>query len=367
MSFYFYGMVIKAPQVEKILKNPVAAAKLANLVYVTDNKLTIKRHRHGRGFYYTQNGEKIVDRKSIKRFKSLVIPPAWNDVKITHLENGHLQVVGRDEKNRKQYRYHPSWSEIKNKTKFFKMIAFGNSLPSIREQVSKDLQLKVMTKRKCLALVLRLMEETHIRVGNDYYAKKNKTYGLSTMRTKHLDVLDQGLKFEFVGKKGKKHAVEVKNKKLRKLVMQCEEIPGWELFQYYDENGNHHSIDSGMVNDYIHELSGDQFSAKDFRTWAASKLFFEHLYNVGMPKTKKELKTNILRAYDAAAEGLGNTRSVCKQYYVHPIIPEMYEDGSIEFYLKKLNHDTHIKTIPNFSPTETVMLQMLSQYKVILD
>jgi DNA topoisomerase-1 len=155
-------MVIKAPQVKKILEDPIKAAELANLVYITDNKLTIKRHRHGRGFYYTQDGEKIVDPSAIKRFKALVIPPAWNDVRITHLKNGHLQVVGRDEKNRKQYRYHPHWSQLRNKTKFFKMMAFGNVLPQIRKQIDADLRLKRMSKRKCLALVLRLMEETHI-------------------------------------------------------------------------------------------------------------------------------------------------------------------------------------------------------------
>ncbi|QNJ98917.1 DNA topoisomerase IB [Constantimarinum furrinae] len=360
-------MVIHAPQVKKILDNPVEAAKMANLIYITEKKLTIKRHRHGRGFYYTRNKEKIKSKTDLKRIKSLVIPPAWEDVRITHLKNGHLQVVGRDEKNRKQYQYHPAWSEIKNKTKYFKMTAFGAVLPKIRSQIEADLKLKTMTKRKCLALVLRLMEETHIRIGNAYYAKKNKTYGLSTMRMKHLDVLKHKIKFEFVGKKGKKHAVEVKDKKLRKLVMQCEEIPGWELFQYYDENGKHHSIDSGMVNDYIQEISGEHFSAKDFRTWAASKLFFEYLYEAGIPKTKKELKSNILSAYDAAASGLGNTRAVCRKYYVHPILPQKYEDGSIEFYLKKLNHESDIETIPHFSRTETVLLQLLKQYKITLD
>jgi DNA topoisomerase I len=360
-------MTLKDKQVTKILKNPVEAAKLANLIYITDNKLTIKRHKYGRGFYYTKNGEKVVSKKSIERFKNLAIPPAWKDVKITHLHNGHLQVVGRDEKNRKQYRYHPSWSEIKNKTKFFKMTAFGNALPNMRAKVEKDLTLKTMSKRKCLALVLKLMEETHIRIGNEYYAKKNKTYGLSTMRTRHLDLSNQKIQFEFVGKKGKKHSVALRDELLRRLVMQCKEIPGWELFQYYDENGNHHSIDSGMVNDYIHELSGDLFSAKDFRTWAASKLFFEYLYEVGMPARKKDLKSNILSAYDKAADGLGNTRAVCREYYVHPILPEKYTDGSIEYYLKKLNHPEYIEYTPHFSPTETVLLQMLSQYEIVLD
>ena len=358
-------MIIKAPQIKKILKNPIKAAELANLIYVTENKLTIKRHRHGRGYYYTQNGDKIVDKKSLKRFKSLVIPPAWNDVYITHLKNGHLQVVGRDDKNRKQYRYHPHWSQIRNKTKFFKMAAFGNVLPLLRKQIDTDLRLKKMTKRKCLALVIRLMEETHIRVGNEYYANKNKTYGLSTMRTKHVDVLKDDIKFEFVGKKGKKHAITLEDNKLSKLVLQCEEIPGWELFQYYDENGKHHNIDSGMVNDYIHEISGDLFSAKDFRTWAASKIFFETLYDLGIAETKKETDKNILKAYDAAAEGLGNTRTVCKQYYVHPILVESYKNGSIQKYFEDL--DDHKIENKELSDSEEVLLKILKSYSIDLN
>ena len=358
-------MVIKAPQVKKILEDPIKAAELANLVYITDNKLTIKRHRHGRGFYYTQDGEKIVDPSAIKRFKALVIPPAWNDVRITHLKNGHLQVVGRDEKNRKQYRYHPHWSQLRNKTKFFKMMAFGNVLPQIRKQIDADLRLKRMSKRKCLALVLRLMEETHIRIGNDYYAEKNKTYGLSTMRTRHMDVLNNKIKFEFVGKKGKQHSVSVKNKRLRKLIMQCEEIPGWELFKYYDESGKHHAIDSGMVNDYIHELSGDHFSAKDFRTWAASKVFFEVLYNIGPADTKKERKSNILQALDTTAKALGNTRAVCRKYYVHPVLAEKYKEGVLTPFFDQL--DTLNDPEDYLSPTETVLLHVLSEYKVVLE
>lgn len=357
-------MNLKAPQVKKILKNPVKAAELANLIYVTENKLTIKRHRHGRGFYYTHEEEKIVDKNAIKRFKSLIIPPAWNDVRITPLLNAHLQVVGRDDKNRKQYQYHPHWSQIRNKTKFFKMAAFGNALPLLRKQIAKDLRLPTMTKRKCLALVISLMEETHIRIGNHYYAQKNKTYGLSTMRTRHIDIEKNEIIFNFTGKKGKKHAISLQNKKLQNLVMQCEEIPGWELFQYYDEKGKHHSIDSGMVNDYIHEISGDLFSAKDFRTWAASKIFFECLYDLGIAETKKEQAKNILTAYDAAAEGLGNTRTVCKKYYVHPVLVEKYEDGSIQPFFEKLDQpDT---TTPLLSPTEDVLLQLISDYRIVL-
>jgi DNA topoisomerase-1 len=357
-------MLLKPPQVKKILEDPIKAAELANLVYVTDNKLTIKRHKHGRGFYYTRNGEKIVDKKSITRFKSLVIPPAWQDVRITHLKNGHLQVVGRDDKNRKQYRYHPDWSKIRNQTKFFKMASFGTILPQMRAQIEKDLTLKRMGKRKCLALVLRLMEETHIRIGNDYYAKKNRTYGLSTLRTKHLKVADGGIRFKFTGKKGKKHEVPVEDKKLQKLVLQCEDIPGWELFQYYDENGNHHTIDSGMVNDYIQELSGDLFSAKDFRTWAASKLFFEELYHLGNADTKKERQKNIIKAYDKAAQGLGNTRAICKKYYVHPVLCEKYEDGSMTRYFQKLETDPPEDL--HLSHTESVLLLILKEFEITL-
>ena len=273
-------------------------------------------------------------------------------------------MVGRDEKNRKQYRYHPHWSQIRNKTKFFKMRAFGKALPKIRKQIEKDLKLPKMTKRKCLAIVLHLMEETHIRIGNSYYAETNKTYGLSTMRTKHLKVMENELLFHFTGKKGKKHSIPVKDKKLQELVLQCEEIPGWELFQYYDEDGNHHSIDSGMVNDYIHEISGDIFSAKDFRTWAGSKIFFETLHNIGIEKDKKQNKKNILTAFDAAAKGLGNTRTVCREYYVHPVLVEKYEDSSILPYFEKLN--THKKTPKLLSTTETVLLDLLNEYEVTL-
>lgn len=355
-------MTLTAAQVNLILENPIEAARLANLVYITQNKLTIKRHRHGRGFYYTRKGEKIVDGNSLKRFKSLVIPPAWEDVHITHLENGHLQVVGFDDKKRKQYRYHPKWSLIRNRTKFFKMAAFGNALSQIRKQIEIDLSLKRMGKRKCLALILKLMEETHIRIGNDYYAQKNKSYGLTTLRNKHLDVYKNKVKFNFIGKKGKEHSITLKNKKLQRLVLQCHEIPGWELFQYYDHDGNHHSIDSGMVNDYIHEISGDLFSAKDFRTWAGSKIFFETLYHLGPANTSTEINKNILIAYDATSEGLGNTRTVCKKYYVHPILPSKYEDGSLDVYFEKLNNIT--ETLPHLSSSEEVLLELLSQYKV---
>jgi len=356
-------MTLDAEAVHSINDNPQDAASLANLIYLSENELSIIRKRHGKGFSYQRNGEKISDDRHLERIKSLVIPPAWENVRIAHLHNGHLQVIGRDEKNRKQYLYHPTWSNLRNQTKFFKMTEFGKILPKIRETVEKDLDLPTMSQRKVLALIIRLMEETHIRIGNAYYAKNNKTYGLSTLRTRHVKTSKTNVKFEFVGKKGKEHSITVKNKKLVKLVNQCEEIPGWELFKFINEDGAKQSIDSGMVNEYIHEISGDKFSAKDFRTWAASKIFFETLYEEGYTEDDKENKKNIISAFDAAAAGLGNTRAVCRSYYVHPNIVENYETGAINPFFKKVK-DNASKNYATLSGTEKVMLRMIAGYEI---
>ncbi len=317
----------------------------------------------GRGFTYKEDGKKVKDKDTLDRINKLVIPPGWKNVRICKLPKGHLQAVGRDEKGRKQYIYHPLWSKIRNQTKFFKMSSFGKTLPKIRKRVEEDIDASSMNRKKVLALVIRLMEETHIRIGNAYYAKENKTYGLSTLRTRHVKTSRNKIKFEFVGKKGKEHSVTLENKKLIKLVNQCEELPGWELFKFYDESGNKQAIDSGMINEYIHEISGKQFSAKDFRTWSASKIFFETLYETGYTEDEKENKKNILTAFDAAATGLGNTRTVCRQYYVHPVLVESYESGEIVPYFKKVKN-TNEKNYASLSGPEKVMLEMISTYEI---
>ncbi|WP_417886714.1 DNA topoisomerase IB [Zunongwangia sp.] len=340
-------MSLSSEDINTIIDSPSKAAEMANLIYVSEKNLCISR------------------KKELKRIKELVIPPAWSNVKISILKNGHLQVVGRDEKNRKQYLYHPLWSKIKNETKFFKMSAFGKILPKIRKQVDRDLESTEMNKKKVLALIIRLMEETHIRIGNDYYAQKNKTYGLSTFRSRHVKTYEDELKFEFVGKKNVEHSVSIKNKKLIKLINQCEEIPGWELFKFYDENGEKHTIDSGMINDYIHEISGELFSTKDFRTWSASKIFFETLIELGYIEDEKENKKTILTAYDTAASGLGNTRAVCRSYYVHPEIVNSYEDGSIVPYFSKVKNEER-KDYTKLSETEKVMLSLIEEYEIEL-
>lgn len=356
-------MTISPEEVDTLINDPLQTAELTNLVYVSENHLSIERKKIGRGFCYFKKNEKITDKNTLKRIKELVIPPAWKNVRISRLKNGHLQVVGRDEKGRKQYMYHPQWNKIRNQTKFFKMAAFGKALPKIRKQVDKDLDEPELTRRKVLALVIRLMEETHIRIGNSYYAKENKTYGLSTFRTRHVKNYKNNVKFEFIGKKGKEHSVTVKNKKLIKLINQCEEIPGWELFKFFDENGQKQVLESGMVNEYIQEISGDLFSAKDFRTWSATKIFFETLKDLGYTEDEKDNKRNLLEALDATAAGLGNTRAVCRSYYVHPRVMESYETGEIVPYFKKVKKNEK-KNYAALSETEKVILKMIEDYEI---
>ncbi|MDY7394982.1 DNA topoisomerase IB [Aureibaculum sp. 2210JD6-5] len=346
--------------IKKLLKNPEKIIKDYNLIYVKDKDFPIIRKKWGKGFTYSYNGKTLKDRNELKRIKSLVIPPMWNEVKITHLKSGHLQAMGRDAKQRKQYKYHPKWIKIRNQTKFYKMSAFGKQLPLIRKQVDADLDQKGWPKSKVIALVIRLMEETHIRIGNEQYAKRNKSYGLSTLRKRHVEVNKSKLKFEFVGKKGKEHSVTVRNKKLIKLVSRCEEIPGWELFKYYDENGEKQSVESSMVNEYLHKISGEFFSAKDFRTWAASVIFFETLMELEKPSTDKQRNKNILAGIDAVAQQLGNTRNVCRKYYVHPMLVSAYEKETLATYFELAQNK--FKNEDYLTASEKAILQLINNY-----
>ena len=357
-------MNLSSEEVEILIRNPDKAAKKAHLVYTSEEELCIIRKKKGESFEYLKNGKTLSDPQELERIKKLVIPPAWEEVKICTVAHAHLQVVGRDAKNRKQYLYHPHWSELRNETKFFKLAAFGKILPKIRAKVDRDLDLPGMPQQKVLALIIRLMEETHIRIGNDCYARRNKSYGLSTLRSRHVKISRGKVKFDFIGKKGKEHSVSIRNKKLIKLVNQCEEIPGWEVFKYYDDAGQKQSIDSGMVNDYIHQCSGEMYSAKDFRTWSATKIFFEYLREEGFTDDEKANKKNILKAYDATAAALNNTRSVCRDYYVHPKLVKLYETGGIVPYFDKVVRKKKAK--PFLSQTEEVLLEMIQNYEIVL-
>ena len=346
----------------QILLEPEKVIEEFDLVYIYPEQLQIRREKKGEKFIYLKLKSIIKTKKVLKRIQTLVIPPAWQKVKISHIENGHLQAVGRDAKNRRQYKYHPKWNEIRNQTKFFKQLYFAYHLPKIRAQVDKDLDQDNWTQTKVLALIIRLLEETHIRVGNDQYAKRNETYGLTTLRSRHVKTYKDKIKFEFVGKKGKEHSVTLRNKKLTKLIMQCEEIPGWDLFKYYDTDGDKHQINSSMLNDYLKSITGSVFTAKDFRTWSASKIAFETLLHCDATIDEEQKKKNILNSYDQAAKALGNTRAVCKKYYVHPAIIEAYQDDSIKPFFKM---SQSVVDDDYLNHNEKALIKLLEAYKPI--
>ncbi len=345
---------------DQFWKSPEASIANFNLAYTTDDQLKIFRLGSIDAFKYQYDGNLVKDPETITRIEALVIPPAWQEVKISILEKGHLQAVGRDVKKRKQYRYHPQWSKLRNQTKFFRLKNFGEKLPDIRKQVEKDLIRKKWDRKKVLALVIKLMDETHIRVGNEQYAKRNKTYGLVTLRKKHVDIYKDKIKFHFVGKRGKSHKITVRNKKLISLVNKCEEIPGWELFHYFDENGEKQCIDSGMVNSYLQEISLADFTAKDFRTWAASLVFFETLLGIGITTDEKKQKASIAAGYKAASKALGNTPNVCKKYYVHPHITASFINGSIQPYFEAAINKKSNNSF--FTLAEENLLELIEKY-----
>lgn len=333
------ALVLNLPKkkIEKIIADPEQTAKAVNLVYVHDTAPGITRQKEGTGFSYFFNEKKLTDEISINRIKSLVIPPAWENVWICALENGHLQATGTDVKLRKQYRYHPAWNALRNHTKFYRLLSFGHALPAIRLQLEKDLAARELNRTKVLATVVALMERTNIRVGNNVYEKLYGSFGLTTLKDKHVEIIGGKLKFSFTGKKGIQHNITLKNKKLANIVQKCRDIPGKELFQFYDADGTRHSIDSGMVNEYIKEISGSDFTAKDFRTWSGTVNAFLAFREIGFADTETAAKKNIVQALDKVAEHLGNTRTVCKKYYVHPLIISLYENKSLEKYFKELD------------------------------
>lgn len=305
----------------------IESAKEAGLRYVSDSQPGIRRIRHGRGFSYKNaEGGLLRDRETLARIKSLAIPPAWRDVWICANPKGHLQATGRDAKGRKQSRYHPRWRKVRDETKYERMTTFGASLPVLRRQVEQDLSLPDMPRRKVLATVVRLMETTYIRVGNEEYARQNHSFGLTTMRNRHVDVDGSTVTFHFKGKSGVKHTVDLTDRRLARIIRRCQEIPGYELFQYEDDEG-HHSIDSADVNDYLREISGQDFTAKDFRTWAGTVLACATLREFEAFSSEAQARKNIVEAINIVAERLGNTRAVCRKCYVHPAVLDSYFAG----------------------------------------
>ena len=351
-------------QIAKIINDPEKTAKAINLIYVTDAEKGIMRRKWGKGFRYTYEEKKLKDKAQLERIKKLVIPPAWKSVWICCVENGHLQVTGLDDKDRKQYIYHPNWVALRNQTKFYRMIQFAYALPDIRLNLEKDLSLHGLKQRKVLATVVSLMERTNMRVGNDVYEKLYGSYGITTLKDRHYKGTSSKLHFTFTGKKGVKHDITFTNRKLARIVQQCKEIPGKELFQYYDEDNKRHAIDSGMVNDYIKEISGHDFTAKDFRTWSGTVNAFLALNELGMAETETERKKLIVSALDKVACLLGNTRAVCKKYYVHPLILKLYETDSLKKYLKQLDDIEKKDNKTGLTHEEEVLLTLLENERI---
>ncbi len=306
----------------------IEAAREAGLKYVNDDLPGIARVMAGtRVSYRGPDGKAVKDRDTLMRIKRLAIPPAWTEVWICPWPNGHIQATGRDVRGRKQYRYHPDWSAVRDGAKFERMIAFGKALPRIRKQVAKDLARRKLDREKVLAAVVRLLETTLVRVGNEEYAKQNRSFGLTTMRDRHVRVRGGRMRFDFRGKSGKRHEIDLHDARLAAIVRRAQELPGQDLFQYLDAHDEPQKIGSSDVNEYLREIAGEEFSAKDFRTWAGTVLAAVALRELEKAETKAQTKKNLVQAVEAVAQRLGNTPAVCRKCYIHPVVLESYLDG----------------------------------------
>ncbi|MCL4300358.1 MAG: DNA topoisomerase IB [Anaerolineae bacterium] len=344
------------------ITDPVKSAKAAGLRYVSDTLPGIRREPAEQGYRYIGiDGKVISDPEELQRIESLAIPPAWTEVWICPLPHGHLQATGRDARGRKQYRYHPQWSEIRGQTKYDRMLLFGEALPLIREQVERDLALRGLPRRKVLATIVRLLETTFIRVGNKEYARANRSFGLTTLRDRHVKISGSSIQFQFRGKSGQTHSIDLKDRRLARIVKQCRDIPGYELFQYIDENGQRQTVDSGDVNAYLREITGQDFTAKDFRTWGGTVLAALTLNEMGAWESESGAKKNVVQAIKEVAHCLGNRPATCRKYYVHPAVLETYLDGNL---LDRLQQELEAAAeSPNgLKVEETAMMALLRQY-----
>ena len=310
--------------------DPLESAAEAGLRYVSGSGSCIQRVRCGKSFrYLAPDGKPLRESKHLERIRSLAIPPAWKNVWICPSFNGHLQAVGWDAKGRKQYRYHPLYRAVRDQAKFSRMIAFGTVLAIIRRQVQQDLDRRGLPKEKVLATVVRLLETTYIRVGNEEYAKENDSFGLTTMKDKHVRIEGAKLMFRFRGKSGLEHSIELTDRRLARIVKECQELPGYELFQYVNETGETCAVDSADVNRYIRNIAGQDFTAKDFRTWAGTVLAARELYAAGPCSSAIDAKKTIVGAIKRVAQRLGNRPATCRKYYIHPAIIDAYSDGAL--------------------------------------
>jgi DNA topoisomerase-1 len=308
----------------------IAAARAAGLRYTSDDTAGIRRRRAGRGWRYLDaHGDAIRDEEDLRRIRALVIPPAWTDVWINPDPRGHIQATGRDERGRKQYRYHDRWRAVRDESKFEQLVAFGEALPRVRERVETDLGARGLSYEKTVATIVRLLDASLIRIGNEAYVRENQSFGLTTLRDEHVDVYGEKVHFTFRGKSGKLHEIDVRDRRVARIIRTLQDLPGQLLFQFRDENGELRPVRSEDVNDYLHTIAGESFTAKDFRTWAGTVLAARTLRDLGPASTVKALKANIVAAVDLTAARLGNTRAVCRASYIHPAVLAGYERGDL--------------------------------------
>src|SRR3954447_7500747 len=342
------------------IADAVAAAGQAGLNHVCDDQPGIRRRRAGKGFTYIgPDGRPVRDPATLQRIRSLAIPPAYRDVWICTDPLGHIQATGRDDRGRKQYRYHPRWREGRDSTKYERMLDFGKALPAIRQRIAADMGKRGLPREKVLATVVHLLENTLIRIGNATYSKENKSFGLTTLQDRHVEVDGGKLRFQFKGKSGKVWNLQVKDRRIARIVKSCQDVPGQHLFQYLDDEGNRHGVTSQDVNDYLREISGKDFSAKDFRTWAGTVLAAIALTEFATFDTKAAAKRNLRSAIERVSSRLGNTPAICRKCYIHPQVLDCYLEGDLVNQLKdRIEEDLHTD-LDALKPEEAAVLAFL--------
>jgi len=343
-------------------KDSTSAARAAGLRYVHDGRAGIHREAVKDGFRYLDaHGAPVEDETTLARIKGLVIPPAWQDVWICAQANGHLQATGRDARGRKQYRYHPKWRTARDEVKYERMLKFGDALPAIRHEVDRALKLPGLPREKVLATIVYLLEATMMRVGNEEYARTNKSFGLTTLRNRHVKVDGSDVQFSFRGKSGVYHKVKVHDRRLAGIVKRTRDLPGQELFQYIDEDGETHSVDSSDVNDYLRNITGEEYTAKDFRTWSGTVLAALALQEFEKFDSETQAKKNIVRAIESVAEKLGNTPTICRKCYVHPAVLDAYLEGAPLDVMRERTEEKLAEDLHALQPEEAAVLAMLQQ------
>ena len=342
------------------MDDPKDAAQSAGLSYVGDDVKGLRRERAGESFRYLKaNGDAVTDEGTLERIRKLAIPPAWTDVWICAKANGHLQATGRDARGRKQYRYHPQFREVREGTKYEHMLEFARALPAIRATLAQHMALRGLPREKVLATIVHLLETTLIRIGNDDYARQNKSYGLTTLRNPHVSVEGAQLRFRFKGKSGKTWQLQLKNRRVAKIVRACQELPGQKLFEYLDENGEPREVTSSDVNAYLKEITGSEITAKDFRTWAGTVLAALALREFEQADSQATTKKNLRAAIEQVAHRLGNTPTICRKCYVHPEVLAAYIEGGLDLEIAEDPAATEYAAV--LKPEEAAVLALLER------